>query len=111
LCDLVKAGYEPLLVHPEQYVYIQKHPEIIAEMKHYGCKIQICAQALFKPLWSIERKTVKKILHMGWVDYIASDARCASDYLIMRHAVRRLKRHLTKKGTGIAYMRSFPSAF
>ncbi len=109
LCDLVKNGYEPVIVHPEQYVYIQEHPEMIAEMKRYGCKIQICAQALLKPIWSVERKTVGKFLRMGWVDYIASDARCPDDYWIMRHAVHRLKGRLPKESNSIAHMRSFPS--
>jgi hypothetical protein len=46
---------------------------------------------------------------MGWVDYIASNARCPNDYLTMRHAVRKLKERLSQESNNFERMRSFPS--
>lgn len=91
LGSLHKAGYEPVISHPERYVYIQEHPEIIGKIRRYGCKIQIDAHAYLKPPWNIERRTAEKLIRKGWMDYIASDAHHPQDYRQMKAALGRLQ--------------------
>lgn len=80
LCGLVQAGITPVIVHPERYEYIQKKPDLLAEMRAYGCESQIDAAPLAYPFWSREGKTAKLILKKGWADYIASDAHRPNHY-------------------------------
>ena len=89
LGTLVRAGYEPVIAHPERYAYIQEHPEIIGKMKRYGCRIQIDARAFLKPPWNAERRTAAKIKRLGWMDYLASDAHCPQDYRRMKPVLRK----------------------
>ncbi len=91
LSDLVQEGYDPVIAHPERYVYIQEHPEIIAQMRRYGCKIQLDARAFQKPFFSRERIAAEKLLRFGWADYIASDAHHPDDYKYLQKIHRRLK--------------------
>jgi len=97
LSGLVRAGYEPVIAHPERYVFIQEHPEIIGKIRKYGCKIQIGAHAFLKPPWSIERRTAEKLKRKGWMDYIASDAHCPQDYRQMQAVLRRLQCHIPRE--------------
>ena len=80
LCGLIQTGVTPVIVHPERYEYIQKTPDLLAEMRGYGCKVQIDAAPLGYPFWNREGKTAKLILKKGWADYIASDAHRPEHY-------------------------------
>jgi protein-tyrosine phosphatase len=94
LGSLAKAGYELVIAHPERYVYIQEHPEIIGKIRRYGCKIQIDAHAYLNPPWNIERRTAEKIMRKGWIDYIASDAHHPQDYMQMKKVLKKLQGRL-----------------
>ena len=109
LGSLVRTGYEPVIVHPERYAYVQDHLEIIEKIRSYGCKIQIDAKAFLKPPWSIERRTAEKLKRKGWMDYIASDAHCPQDYRQMRIVLRRLHGHLPQECISIGNVLSLPT--
>ncbi len=94
LTSIERAGYELVIAHPERYVYIQEHPEIIGKIRRYGCKIQIDAHAYLKPPWNIERRTAEKLIRKGWMDYIASDAHRPQDYRQMKAVLKRLQGRL-----------------
>lgn len=97
LGSLAQAGYEPVIAHPERYVYIQDHPEIIGEMRKHGCRMQIDAHAFLKPPWSTERHTARKLMNNGAMDYIATDAHCPQDYRQARAVMRRFQEHLPRE--------------
>lgn len=94
LGGLERAGYELVIAHPERYVYIQEHPEIIGKIRRYGCKIQIDAHAYLRPPWNIERRTAEKLIRKGWMDYIASDAHRPQDYKQMKAVLKKLRGRL-----------------
>jgi protein-tyrosine phosphatase len=82
ISDLVRAGYRPVIVHPERYRYIQKHPELATEMRGYGCELQLDAEAFTGPFsfWGAQRQVAEKLLRGHLVDYIASDAHRPINY-------------------------------
>ena len=97
LGSLVQAGYEPVIAHPERYVYIQDHLDVIEEMRKQGCRMQIDAHAFLKPPWSTERYTARKLMNNGAMDYIATDAHDPQDYRQMRAVMRRFQKHLPRE--------------
>ena len=72
--------YTPIIVHPERFEYVQKDIALVAEMKNYGCEVQLDAMGLTKGMMSPESRAAKKLLSRGLVDYIASDAHAPRDY-------------------------------
>ena len=97
LGSLAREGYHTVIVHPERYVYIQEHLEIIGKIRKHGCKIQVGACAFLKPPWNKERRTAEKLKRRGWIDYIASDAHHPQDYRRMRFVLRRLQGQLLRE--------------
>ncbi len=97
LGGLAREGYEPVIAHPERYVYIQEHPEIIGKIRRVGCKIQIGVHAFLKPPWNKERSTAEKLKRKGWMDFIASDAHRPQDYRQMQSVLRKLEGHLPRE--------------
>ena len=97
LSGLERTGYELVIAHPERYVYIQEHPEIIGKMRKFGCKIQIDAHGCLKPPWNMERRTAERLIRKGWMDYIASDAHRPQDYKQMMTVFKRLQRRLPRE--------------
>ncbi len=94
---LVQSGYEPVIAHPERYVYIQEHPEIVGKIRRIGCRIQVSARAFLKPPWDVERRTAGKLKRLGWMDYIASDAHTPQDFKQMQAVLLKLQGHLPKE--------------
>ncbi|MEG0513356.1 MAG: CpsB/CapC family capsule biosynthesis tyrosine phosphatase [Clostridia bacterium] len=80
LCELIQSGYHVIIAHPERYPFIQSHPEMAAEMRRYGCEMQLDALSYLARPWDTQRKTFLKLLKNGWADYIASDAHKPEDY-------------------------------
>lgn len=90
LSDLIDAGYRVIIAHPERYRPVQKNPDIVQEMRGYGCSIQLDAVSYHARPWSEERRTFSRILDNGWADYIASDAHNAEDYRIYGEVLGKL---------------------
>ncbi len=100
ISDLVRAGYHPIIVHPERYRYVQKHPELATEMRGYGCELQLDAEAFTGPFsfWGAQRQVAQKLLrgHLG--DYIASDAHRPSHYKDFALVHKKLSARWPEKG-------------
>jgi len=110
LRTLVQAGYEPVIAHPERYVYIHQRPEVVGKMMRCGCRIQVDADAFLKPPWHIERRTAGKLLRRGWIDYVASDAHRPADYKQMQAVLHKLKDRLPMNGITLESNLGFTSS-
>lgn len=91
LTEIVEEGYLPIIAHPERYTYIQKDIGIAEEILSYGCELQVDAGGLMAGLFSLERKTARKLLSEGMVSYIASDAHRPEHYATFEKAWRTFK--------------------
>ena len=41
LFEMVMQGYQPIIAHPERYVYLQQNKDFIQELKDIGCFFQL----------------------------------------------------------------------
>jgi len=70
---LVQKGYIPVLAHPERYHYLHHDIKLYKRLKAQGVLFQVNAKSLYdksKPIYKI----ASKLIRMGLVDFIGSDA-------------------------------------
>lgn len=79
LFKLLRAGYKPILAHPERYLDIQKNPELAEDLMHRNVYMQINAGSLLGQYGKLVKKTAWTLLHQGWAHFLASDNHCRSD--------------------------------
>ena len=73
---LIKAGFKPILAHPERYSEVKRNPEIVEDLMHRNVLMQINAGSLLGHYGKECRKTAWKLLRSGWVHFMASDNHC-----------------------------------
>lgn len=79
LFKLLRAGYKPILAHPERYLDIQRKPEVAEDLMHRNVYMQINAGSLLGYYGKQVKKTAWTLLHQGWAHFLASDNHCKSD--------------------------------
>lgn len=93
LYKLMLQGVEPVIAHPERYSYAQRKIETLFNFARNQAPMQVTTQAITGSLGSKAQKTALKLLDMGLVSFVASDAH---DFikrpLLFREAVRILDR-------------------
>jgi len=91
LVDLVEAGIHPMIAHPERYRYIQNDIECAAQIRSYGCDLQIDARPLTGLPLTAEQRCAQRLLREGLCDHIASDAHRPEDYSYFGKAFAKYK--------------------
>jgi protein-tyrosine phosphatase len=91
LIDLVDADLQPVIAHPERYRYIQNDIDYAAQIRSFGCDMQVDAQALNGLPLTAERRCAQKLFREGYCDYIASDAHKPEDYTYLEKAFAKYK--------------------
>ncbi len=72
--ELIMRGWQPIIAHVERYEVFQRKPLLIEEVIDVGALIQVNANAVLGLDGRGLKKTAKKLLDHGLVDFIASDA-------------------------------------
>jgi protein-tyrosine phosphatase len=80
LLDLKESNILPIIAHPERYRYIQMNIDSAAQIRSFGCEMQIDARSLTLNPFSQEGRCAKKLLREGLCDYVASDAHRPEGY-------------------------------
>ena len=78
LFRLSKAGYTPIVAHPERYDAIQYDPRILEHWFHRGYVIQLNKGSILGAFGRRAERTAHGILRAGLAHVIASDAHSAS---------------------------------
>ena len=71
--ELLKAGYKPILAHPERYVYFGSSPEKYHKLKEAGLQFQINVNSTNDFYGKKTRIAVKYLVENGLVDFVGSD--------------------------------------
>ncbi|MEK6274235.1 MAG: CpsB/CapC family capsule biosynthesis tyrosine phosphatase [Actinomycetota bacterium] len=71
---LVEQGVTPLLAHPERNPEVQDRPERLEELVGAGALVQVTAASLDGRLDRAAQSTAKRLLELGLVHVLASDA-------------------------------------
>ena len=74
LRSVCRAGFQPIVAHPERYAYVQQDPEIINRWHRMGCLLQINRGSLLGRFGSAAQETAMELAERGFAAVVASDA-------------------------------------
>ncbi len=91
---MISAGYQPVLAHPERYIFMHKNFEEYKWLKRKGLLFQINLNSFSGYYSKAVQKIVNRLAEEGMVDFIGSDT----------HRERQLK-HLEKNLSSVKIMK------
>jgi len=71
--EILKAGYKPILAHPERYTYFASSPEKYHKLREAGLKFQINVNSTDDFYGKKTKVAVKYLIDNGLVDFVGSD--------------------------------------
>ena len=74
LRSVCKAGFRPVVAHPERYGYVQHDPCLINRWYRMGCLFQVNRGSLLGRFGSRARETAWELVNRGFATVVASDA-------------------------------------
>jgi protein-tyrosine phosphatase len=72
--DLLSKNYQPVLAHPERYVYLHQNPEIAESMINSGLKFQLNLLSLVGYYSPDVKKFASWLINKGYYSLLGSDA-------------------------------------
>lgn len=78
LFDVLAIGMKPVLAHPERNADVQRRPERLEDTVRGGALVQVTAASLDGRLGSSAKRTSERLLELGLVHVLASDAHTAA---------------------------------
>ena len=97
LRDMRKAGYTPVLAHPERYLYMDA--EKYENIKEMGVKFQLNVTSLIGVYGNQVKERAEYLLNEGYYNYSGSDAHAY-------HAIQRAFEHKSLKKDTISVIRT-----
>lgn len=76
--DVIRAGFRPVVAHPERYRYLRRDPYLINEWYHMGCLFQINRGSLLGRFGRGPQKMAMELIDRGFTVAVASDAHYAN---------------------------------
>jgi len=73
LFELQVAGYQPVLAHPERYIYYSKKFEQYQKIKNAGCLMQLNLLSTVGYYGPVVAQSAEKLLKAGLIDFVGSD--------------------------------------
>jgi protein-tyrosine phosphatase len=72
--ELQAAGYRPVLAHPERYVYLYGHFDVLEKLRHEsGVLLQLNLNSLAGYYSPAARKVAEKLIDARLVDFVGTD--------------------------------------
>lgn len=71
---LLRAGFVPVITHPERLTWIARHYDVLERMNAAGCLIQVTADSLTGGFGRFALYFAERLLDEGRSDIVASDA-------------------------------------
>ncbi|MBV8632444.1 MAG: exopolysaccharide biosynthesis protein [Silvibacterium sp.] len=72
--EMMVAGMQPIITHPERNFTIQKHPERMKDWLRGGCLVQVTAGSLTGRFGKTAQAMATQFLEKDWVHFVATDA-------------------------------------
>lgn len=72
--EMMVAGLQPIITHPERNLTIQRHPERMKEWLREGCLVQVTAGSLTGRFGRTAQAMAMQFLEKDWVHFLATDA-------------------------------------
>lgn len=77
LRGLCKAGYRPVVAHPERYSYVQRSPRLVNQWQRMGCLIQVNRGSLLGRFGRQAQVMAVELVERGFAAVVATDAHSA----------------------------------
>ena len=71
--DLRLKGYQPVLAHPERYLFFHKEYDYFQRLKDLGMELQVNALSLTDHYGKSIRKVAEKLIDSNMIDFIGTD--------------------------------------
>ncbi len=86
LFEMQMQGYQPIIAHPERYVYLQQNKEFYQELKDIGCLFQLNILALRGYYGRAVRELADYLLENGYYDLLGTDLHHVRHLEELQHA-------------------------
>lgn len=86
LFDMQMQGYQPIIAHPERYIYLQRNKEFYSELKDIGCLFQLNLLALSGHYGRSVKELAQYLLHKGFYDLVGTDLHNFDHLQALQHA-------------------------
>jgi tyrosine-protein phosphatase YwqE len=73
LFEMVMMGYQPIIAHPERYVYLQKNKDFYRELKDTGCFFQLNLLSVYGYYGRAVKDLAEYLLSEDYYDLIGTD--------------------------------------
>jgi tyrosine-protein phosphatase YwqE len=73
LFEMVMNGYQPVIAHPERYVYLQKNKDFYRELKDIGCLFQLNLLSIYGYYGRSVKDLSEYLLSEDYYDLIGTD--------------------------------------
>jgi tyrosine-protein phosphatase YwqE len=83
--EIEKAGYQPVLAHPERYLFMHQDFEEYEALKDYGVLFQLNINSLAGYYNKEIQKIANKIVDRGMVDFLGSDTHKESQVALLNN--------------------------
>lgn len=74
LRSVCRAGFRPVVAHPERYAYVQRDPRIVNRWHRMGCLLQVNRGSLLGRFGRHAQRTAFELVDRGFAAAVASDA-------------------------------------
>jgi protein-tyrosine phosphatase len=73
LFELQMKGYQPIIAHPERYIYLDKNKEFYDELKDTGCMFQLNILAVSGFYGKSVKELANYLIKKGYYDFVGTD--------------------------------------
>ena len=94
LGSLCKAGYRPVVAHPERYSYVQRNPKLANQWYRMGCLMQINRGSLLGRFGRSAQMMSVELVERGFATAVATDAH---SYRVRTPWMRDIREVLTRE--------------
>jgi tyrosine-protein phosphatase YwqE len=84
LFELVMQGLQPVIAHPERYMYLERNKEFYEELKDMGCLFQLNLLALGPHYGKTVTSLALYLSKKGYYDYVGTDLHHARHLELLR---------------------------
>lgn len=75
----------PIIAHPERYIYFQKNPSKIEQLREEGILFQVNYSSILGLYGTKAKKTIKYLLKNGYVDFFGTDIHRTSNTYVLNN--------------------------
>ena len=73
LFDMQMQGYQPVIAHPERYIYLERNKEFYEELKDIGCLFQVNLLSLVGHYGRTQQDLAQYLIKKGYYDLAGTD--------------------------------------